>query len=360
MSLQDTLTDIAADLKSGSFGNEAAIVNGVVLRMLGALGWPVFDTRVVQPEFTVGGRRVDLALCEPADKPAVFVEVKRPGQAEDGERQLFEYAFHSGIPMVVLTDGQEWRFYLPGERGDYQERRVYLLDIVERAVDEAAERLMRYLAYDRVRNGEALDAARNDYRKTAARREMARNLPMAWRDLVNDQDELLIELLADKVESLCGYKPDPDDVVAFLADRVSVAGAPPPRPPTPSIPQPAQGGGSGGPQPPYFKLRGTVYQCSSARDVLTKVFERLSALDASFPERMAARPKHGRKRRYIARERQDLYPDRPDLARDYAHRLSNGWWISTNYGTRQIEGRILPMAAEVAGLDYGTDLIVGL
>ncbi|MDT8436690.1 MAG: hypothetical protein RRA92_08030 [Gemmatimonadota bacterium] len=295
-SLEPALSDITSALKSGAFGNEAAIVNGVVLRVLGALGWPVFETRVVQPEFAVGRRRVDLALCEPIGKPAVFVEVKRPGQAENGEKQLFECAFHSAIRMVVLTDGQEWRFYLPGERGDYQERRVYLLDIVEREVAEAAERLMRYLAYDRVRSGEALDAARNDYRKTATRREMVRNLPIAWRELVDEQDELLIELAADKVENLCGYRPGPDDVAAFVSNKVTIAGGPLPPTAPPSVTPPPTGR-STGLQPPYFKLRGTVYQGTSARDVLTKVIERLCAEDASFPERMAARPKHGRKRR---------------------------------------------------------------
>lgn len=74
----------------------------------------------------------------------------------------------------------------------------------------------------------------------------------------------------------------------------------------------------------------------------------------------SARPKHGRRRRYIARTPGELYPDREDLARDYSPRLSNGWWVSVNYGTRQIKNRILSMAAQVAGLEYGHDLVVHL
>ena len=68
----------------------------------------------------------------------------------EGERQLFEYAFHMGVPMAILTDGQEWHFYLPAEQGLYQERKVYNLNILEREVTESANRLNRYLQYDAV------------------------------------------------------------------------------------------------------------------------------------------------------------------------------------------------------------------
>jgi predicted type IV restriction endonuclease len=50
--------------------------------------------------------------------------VKQVGQSDRAERQLFEYAFHDGVPMAILTDGREWNFFLPGEQGDYGERRV--------------------------------------------------------------------------------------------------------------------------------------------------------------------------------------------------------------------------------------------
>jgi hypothetical protein len=39
--------------------------------------------------------------------------------------------------MAVLTDGQEWHFFLPTEQGDYGERRVYKLDLLERDPQEA-------------------------------------------------------------------------------------------------------------------------------------------------------------------------------------------------------------------------------
>lgn len=363
MSLRSILETIANDLKSGAYPDEAAVSNGVVLRILEALDWPVFDTTVVHPQYPVGEGRVDFALCEPANKPMGLVEVKRLGSAESGERQLFEYAFHEGIPLVILTDGQQWHFYLPAERGDYQERRVYLLDLLERDLDDAAERLERYLQYDRACSSDALQAARTDYRKVETKREVSRTLPAAWTELVEEQDDLLVELLADKVESLCGYKPDPDEIARFLSGRLTLS--------DPRSPQPRKKSGSGKrqekePEGPAkepdmgFTLHGETHPTTSARETLIDVFEVLCERDPTFAERMAARPKHGRKRRYIAQKREDLYPGRSDLAREYSYELDNGWWIGTNYGTRAIRDRILPMAAEVAGLDLGSELVLHL
>ena len=72
---------------------------------------------------------MDYALCHPPREPLVMVEVKQIGQSKGADHQLFEYAFHKGVPMAVLTDGQEWHFFLPTEQGDYGERRVYKLDL---------------------------------------------------------------------------------------------------------------------------------------------------------------------------------------------------------------------------------------
>ncbi len=137
------------------------------------------------------------------------------GISEGADRQLFEYAFHIGVPMI-LTDGQEWSFYLPGEQGRYDERRVYKVDLLERSSEEASARLNRYLAYDRLCSGEALSAARSDYQNVARDRETEATFPKAWHSLLEEQDSLILDLLAEKVESLCGYKPDPDAVVGSL------------------------------------------------------------------------------------------------------------------------------------------------
>jgi hypothetical protein len=131
MSLESTLTDIIARLRQGRFPNEQAISQGIVLRVLQELGWDTWNTAVVWPEYQTGQGRADFALCHPPSKPAIFIEVKQPGKAEDAVRQALEYAFHTGVPFIVLTDGRTWSFYLPAEQGSYEDRRVYKLDLFE-------------------------------------------------------------------------------------------------------------------------------------------------------------------------------------------------------------------------------------
>jgi hypothetical protein len=358
--LKDEIEDIREGIKAGRFANEATVCTGIVLRLLHTLSWPTFDPQVVYPEYPVGGGRVDFALCHPPGKPVVFLEVKQVGQGVGAEPQLFQYAYHKGVPMAILTDGQEWHFFLPGEQGDYGERRVYKLDIIEREIEEAIDRFERYLRYSAVCSGGALKAAREDYQNVARQRQIEETLPKAWLKLVEEEDELLLELLADRVESLCGYKPDPDTVAGFLSNNVflkSGIDASRGRGDFHSLDR----GSSGRPDTGQlgFTLKGQQYPARNAREVLVRVFEALANNDPIFLERFASLPKHGRTRRYLARAREELYPGRPDLVSEFSHELRPGWWLGINLSRNAIE-RIIRMACEVAGLRYGGDLKVNL
>ena len=77
--LEQDISDIRENLRRGRYPNEAAVSQGIVRRLLGSLGWPIYDPQVIYPEYTVEGRRVDYALCHPASKPRIFVEVKGIG-----------------------------------------------------------------------------------------------------------------------------------------------------------------------------------------------------------------------------------------------------------------------------------------
>jgi predicted type IV restriction endonuclease len=195
-----------------------------------------------------------------------MVEVKQIGQSKGADRQLFEYAFHKGVPMAVLTDGQEWHFFLPTEQGDYGERRVYKLDLLERDLQEAAAGFERYLGYEEVRSGRAIEAARRDYRDAARKRTAQRALPDAWAKLVESEDDILIELLSDKVEDLCGVKPGPDAVAAFLREQASLQTEIPPmaerkeqcKPPDPPQAVVVPGGPSGTPSTVVGTQRGAL------------------------------------------------------------------------------------------------------
>ena len=165
MSLDVTLADIVARLQQKGFPNEQAISQGVVLRVLRELGWDTYDTNVVWPEYQTREGRVDFALCHPSSKPVIFIEVKHVGNAEGAVQQALLYAFQCGVPFVVLTDGRTWSFSLLAEQGDYEERRVYRLDLYERSPSEAAEAFRRYLARENVASGESLAIARTEARR---------------------------------------------------------------------------------------------------------------------------------------------------------------------------------------------------
>ena len=92
MALETTLAEITTRLRQGKFPNEQAISQGVVLRLLQELGWDTWDTALVWPEYQTGEGRADFALCCPPSKPAILVEVKQPGKAEDSVRHLSSFS----------------------------------------------------------------------------------------------------------------------------------------------------------------------------------------------------------------------------------------------------------------------------
>lgn len=352
--IRETVDRIRNSLQRGQYTNEAAISLGVVLPLLQALDWPVFDTSVVTPEYTVGNGRVDFALRETTGRPKISVEVKRAGQIENADRQLFEYAFHQGVPMAVLTDGREWSFYLPLEEGQYDERRVYKLNLFERPPTESTYRLQRYLDYNGVTSGDALSYARKDYKTKERERLIDDTIPKAWQQLLSDPDELLVELLADKVEDICGFKPGPDKCSEFVQTKSDS------RLTTSETDDREEGttqNGSQQTQDMGFSYRGNFHTSNSAREVIQKVLITFAAEDSEFLARFAARG-GTKKRNFIAKSQRELYPGRPDLAK-YSVELARGWWMGTNY-SKSAFTRKARLACQVANVEFGKDLKLSL
>jgi predicted type IV restriction endonuclease len=140
--LEQLVPQIKARLATGQYQSESAIREAVVLPILQALGWDTLDPKAVHREYTLGTTKVDYALSAPPTKKQIFIEVKALGSTLGGDKQLFGYAFHEGIPFAILTDGREWNFYLPGEQGTYDERRVQKLDIVDRHIGEVITKML--------------------------------------------------------------------------------------------------------------------------------------------------------------------------------------------------------------------------
>ncbi|HNU24449.1 MAG TPA: hypothetical protein P5539_16890 [Mesotoga sp.] len=355
MAISDHIERVRQNLREGRYHSEAAVSQGIVLPTLHELGWPVFNTSIVIPEYSIEGRRVDYALCHPESHPVVFIEVKKVGLSDGADRQLFEYAFMLGVPMAILTDGQEWSFYLPGEQGRYDERRIYKIDLLEREVSEAEARLVRYLSYENVCSGKALEAARLDYRNVARDRIIASTLSKAWQALLNEPDSLLLEMFAEKVEDICGYRPELEVCNQFIEREVRGSGQlkkqefsaaqPVKSPERPSInrsrPELIERSGVFD-----FDFNGRRIEARSACEAMLKLFKLLAQEDGSFLEHFASR-RHGKKRRYLAKDKLELYPGRPDLAALHSVEILPGWWMGTNYSRPNIQD-IINLALEVA------------
>lgn len=373
MALRDTVSQIRENILRGGFQNEASVSQGIVLRILNELGWDVFNNQTVCPEYSLSGRRVDFALCHPSNQPVVFVEVKQIGKADGADKQLFEYAFHEGIPLAILTDGQVWNFFVPSGQGSYSDRRVYLLDILARTSEECAERFERYLSFSGMVSGDCLNNATEDYRSSSRQRRARESLPIAWQALLQEPDELLVDILASKVESVTGFAPDKDNVVDFLrnflvtnaggsstvvpklsAIRVSDSEAainnPPPKLEQKFAPEPgARLPGIG------YKYQGSWHPHRNGIDAMIDILRLFAQENRDFLGRFASR-EHGRSRRWVARNKSDLY-QRADLVEDYSRELVPGWWVGTNYSAAHDMPKIVKTACEVMGIKFGQDLI---
>lgn len=363
--MKSVIDEIVKNIKDGLFVNEAAVSQGIIQPILQKLGWNVFNPSIVSPEFSIAGGRVDFALCHPPSKPMVFIEVKQIGKITGAEKQLFEYAFHQGVPMAILTDGSEWQFFLPAEQGNYDDRRVYKLDLLEREIEEIVSRFNRYLNYKEICNGIAVENARKDYKNVAKKREIQRTLPEAMQKLINEGDELLVDLLSEKVETLCGYSPEQDDVIHYIKKNVFVK--------TQldkyekkerfnqKIIRPTQKSNSrktiNSSSVIGFILKGKRYKSNGARDFCIKGLKEISKVSVNFFSKYAAFPKHGKKRRFIANNKYDLYPGRKDLAEKASYEIEPGWWVGINIGQQQAI-KIVHLGCEIAKLKINKDFKV--
>lgn len=220
--MKKVIQTIQSQIKDGLFTNEASVIRGIINPILQKLNWPVNDVRVVRPEYTLGSQRVDIALFH-NNQPFIFIEAKKIGAADGAERQLFEYAFHSGVPILILTDGPTWHFFLTSGIGTYEQRKVNKFDLIEyEDLEHLCSKFNDYLDYTNVITGKAQKTLQKDYEDINRDREIVRTLPNAWQKIIEENDDLLFELVANKVEELCNYKPSKNSVFNYLSKLIDV------------------------------------------------------------------------------------------------------------------------------------------
>ncbi|MEW4567199.1 type I restriction endonuclease [Tautonia sp. JC769] len=119
MDLIDHLSQIAARIPAHRvhLATEEATKNALVLPLINALGYNVFDPTEVVPEFiadvgTKKGEKVDYVIMRDG-KPAILIECKSVGSklSLNHASQLFRYFTTTDARFAVLTDGIEYQFY---------------------------------------------------------------------------------------------------------------------------------------------------------------------------------------------------------------------------------------------------------
>lgn len=121
--------------------------------------------------------------------------------------------------MAVLTNGLLWWFYLPLAKGPWRERRFFTIDINQQEASAAALHFKDFLSKEAVASGASLESARSLLASHEKKQQIAAVMPRAWRQLLEGPDELVLERFADKVESMSGYRPEPEDLSAYLRQQ---------------------------------------------------------------------------------------------------------------------------------------------
>lgn len=340
MDFEEIIREIISSIKQREFLNEAEVSNGIIMRILNSLKWNVFDTTKVKPQYGIDGKKIDYALCYPDNKPIVIIEVKALGKAVNADEQVLMYSFKTGIPVAILTDGQEWHFYLPAERGSLTERRFYKLDLLEREPNEVIDIFNSYLGYDAIRDGSAIKKAKSDFDKQYKNKEIHATIPIAWNKLLQDKDNTLVKLIAEKVADLCGYEPSEETVINFLTDLNKTTDTQKAiNKPTSTLKNDEL----------YNKIRKTSHEgvigvwfnneiYEASKNAIGTLEAILKLAITQFPNALSKIQEQtkGSKRFLISKQKLELYKDRPDLVAKFTKQLPNNWWMGTNYSEREI------------------------
>ena len=310
--------------------DEAATKQVVILRILGTLGWDPYVYDEVTPEYDVGGgTRVDYTL-RTGGSNKVFIEAKRAGESlESHQEQLLGYSFRHGVELAVLTNGLSWWMYLPLRTESWEQRRFCVVDISNDDVDASANDLAEFLSRSRVQSGSAVRSA-GDHLDTLRRESTIREaLPDAWQSLIAEKDELLVELIDEKVESLLGFKSGPEPIRHFLASlpesvsegsihKPSVAlpipamvkPQPPSKPASTRSSRPrSKGPGVRGRKISGFRFQGEPFPASTWKDLLQTLAEVMyHRHPTEFSRVLTLR---GSSKAYYSRNREDLGEPRP-------------------------------------------------
>jgi len=350
--------------------NEEAVKQGIVLKILNYLDWDVFNTEEIYPEYSIEGGRADYSL-RILNENKIFIEAKNSNvdlENSTYKEQLLNYSFKQGVKLAILTNGLAWWFYLPLNEGSWDKRKFYSIDLIAQEPNEISSKFIDFLSKQNVYSGKAVENAEQIYKSKQKERIINETLPNAWESLITEPDELLIDLVADKTEKICGYKPSVELVKEFLNKEVGFEQKDDIEIKKTSVIVKEKIRNSHSSREDVFgSTRGKywyIYKKSdkvfrnSSKDIYAEIIDKFCKEEQNFVHKFGGLFSPRGNRRYIAKNKKDLYIGRPDLA-DISKQLSNGWYIGTNYSKQSIL-KNLEVACKTIGVRFGNDLKVYL
>ena len=216
--LNDWIKEIKNDPNISAL-NEAQAKRSVIERILEFLGWDMYNYNEVKLEYGVETLWVDYALLINGENK-VFIEAKRPSEKlETHQKQLLDYSFGEGVASAILTNGIAWWFYLPLKEGAWNDRKFYTIDILEQEIEDIVDKFSLLLSRENVASGEAVRQADSILKSRQREKIVRENLPKAWNKIIQNAvspDSLLVDLLAETVEEVCGFQPAGDEILGFI------------------------------------------------------------------------------------------------------------------------------------------------
>ena len=318
--MQAQLTSFIEDLKADRrimFFNEAETKQEIIVRILSFLGWDIFNTDEVKPEYSVGGEKVDYSL-RIGDTNKVFIEVKKIGEElEKHQEQLLSYSYKQGVRFSILSNGITWWFYLPWQEGSWEQRKFYTVDIFQQESEDISSKFVDLLSKDNIRSGKAIQNAEAIYKGKQKLNILKETLPKAWNKIIEEADDLLIDLINETTEKLCGYKADTEMVEQFLLrhkNHFIISATLPTKitrytPPLVTRPTSTVFSESySGRSISSFHFKGLQYQVRFWKELLTKLCEILNNKHPTeFDKVLSLR---GRKRPYFSHNKDELWEPR--------------------------------------------------
>lgn len=219
MALRETLNRIS---RLDAPTNEQSTITQIIQPVLSGLGWDVHNSNEVKYEYQVsslkGSGKVDIALMGKGGQCVGLVEAKSPRvNLDDYVMQLFRYdASNESGTVCVLTDGLEWRLYLPREKGSPEERQFARLRLQEDPVEQIAEDLEKFLSRSAVVNGEAKSDAAMTLKQLREEREIAKRLPEIWDQMLTEPDQELVTWVKKRISDMHDFSLSTEQVAKII------------------------------------------------------------------------------------------------------------------------------------------------